>query len=57
MGQEPRERPYSQEAEENLKAYVEFAYRVWERIENDPEAYEAMCRLLEARRKDGDSKD
>jgi hypothetical protein len=38
------------EADQNLEACITFAWRVWERLETDPEAYEAMCKLLEEQR-------
>jgi hypothetical protein len=45
------------EADKNLEAYITFAWRVWERLETDPEAYEAMRKALEERRAEQDRKD
>jgi hypothetical protein len=45
------------EAERNLTAYVALALRIFERIEEDPEAYEAMCWALEARKAERDRKE
>jgi hypothetical protein len=39
------------EAEQNLTDYVALAWRVWERLQSDPVAYEEMLRLMEERRK------
>ena len=57
--EEARERLYAgltpeerEEAEQNLEAYVELVLRVWDRLENDPEAYEAMCREMEKMKED-----
>jgi hypothetical protein len=41
------------EAERNLDAYAELVLRIWERIKNDPAAYEEMLHALKEReRKD-----
>jgi hypothetical protein len=37
------------QADEDLKEYVALAWRVFERIEEDPEAYEELLRALEER--------
>lgn len=55
MGQKPKNAD-SPDADENLKAYVELAWQVWEPIKNDPEAYEKFLRLLEERRKEKEHK-